>query len=59
MKFKEGNLSDVQVFEKEKGFSWSSNAGKKKLEDNLLPWLGRRAAVGKIPPAGFAKDNRF
>ncbi len=58
-KFKEGSLSDIQVFEKEKGFSWSYGAGKKRTEDNLLPWLARRAAGGKIPPTGFPKDNRF
>jgi len=58
-KFKEGSLSDLQVFQKENGFSWSSSGGKKRLEDNLLPWLGKRAAGGKIPPTGFAKNNKF
>jgi topoisomerase-4 subunit A len=58
-KFKEASLSDLQIFEKEKGFSWSYGAGKKRTEDNLLPWLARRAAGGKIPPTGFPKDNRF
>ncbi len=58
-KFKDGRLSDVQIFKGETGFTWVGSGGKKRMEHNLLPWQGKRASAGKIPPAGFSKSNRF
>jgi len=33
--------------------------GKTRHEPDLSDWLGKRAGVGKRPPYGFPRDNRF
>lgn len=58
-KFRDGILSDIQFFNKEEGFVWTGLRGKEHIEKNILPWLGKRAGAGKIPPSGFAKNNCF
>lgn len=58
MKVKDAKMQDIQIFHKEKGFSW--NNGKEiKIQQNIAPWLGRRAGSGKLPPFGFLKNNNF
>ena len=58
-KFKDGRLSDVQLFHAAQGMKWKASNGKIRIEQEILPWQGKRAASGKIPPSGFGKDNRF
>ena len=58
-RFKDGRLSDIQMFESAQGMKWTASNGKIRIEQDLLPWQGKRAAAGKIPPTGFGKDNRF
>jgi len=58
-KFKDAKLSDVQIFNRDDGFKWRGARGKEHTEYNLLPWHGKRAGAGKIPPPGFNKDNKF
>ncbi|RYE06301.1 MAG: DNA topoisomerase IV subunit A [Rickettsiaceae bacterium] len=57
-KFKDAKLTDVKVFDKEKGLSWIIN-GKLKIEKNLLTWQSVRGSRGALAPTGFAKDNKF
>lgn len=57
-KFKNAKLLDIKIFNKEDGLSWNSN-GKIKLEKNIIAFLGKRGATGKLPPMGFPKNNRF
>lgn len=57
--FKDAKLSDLQIFNRDDGFKWTGARGKDHIEYNLLPWHGKRAGSGKIPPSGFNKDNRF
>jgi len=58
---KGGGLSDIKVFEAEKGLSWTDSAGRvftlslKELAD----WRGNRADAGRLAPKGFPKTNRF
>ncbi len=58
MKMKDAKMQDIQIFPKEKGFSWS-NGKEIKLQQNIAPWLGKRAGSGKLPPFGFLKSNNF
>lgn len=58
-KFRDGILTDIQLFNKEDGFTWTGLRGKIHLEKNLMPWLGKRAGAGKILPSGFARNNKF
>ena len=58
---KDGGLSDLKVFEVEKGLSWIDSAGRvfnlsiKELAD----WRGNRADAGRLAPKGFPKNNQF
>jgi len=58
---KDGGLSDIKVFEAEKGLSWTDSAERvftlslKELAD----WRGNRADAGRLAPKGFPKTNKF
>ena len=57
-KFKEGGLSDAKSFNLEEGLSYKYGAGATVVDD-ITPWIGKRAAAGRLPPNGFPKSNRF
>ncbi len=57
-KYKDGGLSDIQIFNAADGFSYQKTSGVK-TETDLLAWLGHRAQVGKLVPFGFPKSNKF
>ena len=57
-KYKDGGLSDIQIFNEADGFSFCRNGGIK-TETDLITWLGHRAQVGKLAPFGFPKSNKF
>jgi topoisomerase-4 subunit A len=57
-KYKDGGLSDIQIFNESDGFSYS-RAGGTSTEKDLLTWVGHRAQVGKLAPFGFPKNNKF
>ena len=57
-KFKDGNISDIQIFKGEDGFSYN-RAGGLSTEKELIGWLGHRAQIGKVVPFGFPKSNKF
>ena len=57
-KYKDGGLSDIQIFNEAEGFTYT-RAGGTKTETELLTWLGHRAQVGKLAPFGFPKNNKF
>ena len=57
-KYKDGGLSDMQIFNEAEGFTFEKNSCTK-TETGLLGWLGRRGQVGKLVPFGFLKTNKF
>ena len=57
-KYKDGGLSDMQIFNEADGFSYNRSGGIS-VEKDLLTWLGHRAQVGKLAPFGFSKNNKF
>ncbi len=57
-KYKDGGLSDIQIFKESEGFTYT-RAGGTKTETDLMTWLGHRAQVGKLAPFGFPKNNKF
>ena len=57
-KYKDGSLSDLKVFTLAEGLSWK-HGERQFTVTNLTGWLGNRAGVGKMPPNGFPKVNRF
>jgi topoisomerase-4 subunit A len=57
-KYQGGSLSDVRVFTWANGLSWSLG-DRTRTETDMTPWKGERAQVGRLPPNGFPRDNRF
>lgn len=58
-KYPEGvSVSDIKLFNKADGLAYPCGGGTR-IETNLVGWLGHRAQVGKMPPVGFPKSNRF
>ncbi len=57
-KFKDGGLCDAKTFNLEEGLSYKYGAGSTVVDD-IAPWIGKRAAAGRLPPNGFPKNNRF
>ncbi|MCA0042390.1 DNA topoisomerase IV subunit A [Celeribacter litoreus] len=55
----DGGLSDLTTFNWEEGLSWTMGGGNTRTEKDLTPWLGKRAGVGKQPPHGFPRNNKF
>lgn len=51
-------LSDVKFFNLAEGLSFPSGNGIR-VERNMTLWLSKRASVGKIPPVGFPRTNKF
>lgn len=58
MKIKDSNIEDIQIFPEKIGFKWKSPKDFK-IQQNYEPWRGKRASSGKLPPLGFARNNRF
>ena len=60
-RYKEGGLADVRVFTLTDGLSWLDTAGRSfnvKLPE-LRDWIGNRAEIGRLPPKGFPRANKF
>ena len=55
----DGGLSDIKTFDLEEGLSWPATGERTRTEPDMTPWLGKRAGVGKAPPHGFPRDNKF
>ena len=60
-KYKDGGLSDVLPFRRADGLSWTmGGAGTRtRSETDLSAWEGARGSVGRTPPQGFPRDNKF
>ncbi len=57
-KYKDGGISDVKPFNLGTGLTFKYGAGVTQVDD-IMPWLGKRASAGRLPPNGFPKNNRF
>jgi topoisomerase-4 subunit A len=57
-KYKDGHLSDIKCFALKEGLSWASG-DRTRTETDLRAWIGERAQSGRMPPTGFAKNNKF
>ncbi|SMR83299.1 DNA topoisomerase IV subunit A [Aliiroseovarius halocynthiae] len=55
----DGGLSDVKTFNLEEGLSWPATGDRTRTESDMSPWVGKRAGVGKAPPHGFPRNNKF
>ena len=57
-KYKGGKVSDIKLFKAEDGLAYPASGGTR-IERNLIGWMGKRAGVGKLPPVGFPRTNKF
>ena len=51
-------IADIQPFNMEEGLSFAYGSGVREVED-VGPWMGKRAQVGRLPPNGFPRNNKF
>jgi topoisomerase-4 subunit A len=60
-RYKDGGISDLKVFAMEDGLSWGDSAGRNfnRKGDELLEWMGDRAAAGRTVPKGFPRSGKF
>lgn len=60
-KYKDGGLSDATTLALADGLSWAmgGDSGRTRTETDLTQWRTARATAGRLPPAGFPRDNRF
>ena len=58
-RYKEGQLADIKVFNKEDGLSWQMGGGRTRTEHDLITWTAKRGGAGKMPPTGFPRPARF
>ncbi|ALG71284.1 DNA topoisomerase IV subunit A [Azospirillum thiophilum] len=57
-KYKDASVTDVKTFTLAEGLSWRNGERNFNVSD-LTGWMGDRAGIGKMPPNGFPKNNRF
>ncbi len=58
-RYKDGGLSDVTTFKRAEGLRWTMGGGKTRTETDLMNWLGKRGAAGRLPPKGFPRSGKF
>ncbi|UVO52713.1 DNA topoisomerase IV subunit A [Sphingomonas sp. SUN039] len=60
-KFREGSLTDAKTIVLSEGLSWAmgGDSGRTRSETDLMPWRAARGAIGRSPPTGFPRDNKF
>jgi topoisomerase IV subunit A len=60
-KYRDGGISDAQVFQLAEGLNWKDAAGRifNVPRRELRDWIGNRAEAGRLPPKGFPKNNKF
>ena len=58
-RYKDGGLSDLTTFKRAEGLSWTMGGGRTRTEIDLMNWLGKRGAAGRLPPKGFPKSGKF
>lgn len=57
-RYKDGGVSDIKTFNIAEGLCWKMG-DRNRCETGLMPWLGKRAQAGRLPPAGFPRSNKF
>ena len=57
-KYRDAKLGGAKVFNSNEGLSWNLGT-KTRLEKDIMSLRTKRGSVGKMPPSGFPKNNRF
>tara|TARA_Y100001970_G_scaffold45236_1_gene56739 strand:- start:41010 stop:43229 length:2220 start_codon:yes stop_codon:yes gene_type:complete len=57
-RYRDGKISDAQVFNLSDGLSWRSGKSQR-TEADISGWVGKRGQSGRLPPKGFPRNNLF
>jgi topoisomerase-4 subunit A len=57
-RYSDASLSDLRVFRWSEGLTWQLG-DRTRTEADMSPWKGARGQVGRLPPNGFPRNNRF
>ncbi len=57
-KFKDGNLTDIKVFNLSEGLAIKNGSKESNISD-LKSWVAKRAAKGRAAPTGISRNNKF
>ena len=58
-KYKDGGLSRREGLRPCRGPDLEDAASAMRTETDLKDWIGKRAQAGRLPPRGFATNNKF
>ena len=57
-KYKNAEIADISCFKMDEGLSFKHGDNSRQVT-NLKLWIGKRGSVGKLPPVGFPRNNKF
>lgn len=57
-KYKDASLSDLTTLRLDDGLTWQMGE-RTRTERDIRAWSGARGSVGRLPPTGFPRNNRF
>jgi len=60
-RYKDGGMLDIKMFALDAGLSWQDSAERTfvRTREELIEWLGARAAAGRMVPKGFPRTGKF
>jgi topoisomerase-4 subunit A len=57
-RYRDGGLADAKTFTRSEGLTWRLGERTRSHVD-IAPWMAKRGQVGRLPPPGFPRSNRF
>ena len=57
-RYRDGGLADAKTFTRSEGLTWRLGE-RTRSHGDIAPWLAKRGQVGRQPPPGFPRSNRF
>jgi len=60
-RYKDGGVGDIKTFNIADGLTWRDSADRvhSRSREELLEWIGDRAAAGRMVPKGFPRTGKF
>ncbi|MGE0280055.1 MAG: DNA topoisomerase IV subunit A [Rhizobiaceae bacterium] len=60
-RYKDGGVLDAKLFAMDAGLTWQDSADRTftRSREELIEWIGNRAAAGRMVPKGFPRTGKF
>jgi len=60
-RYRDGGIADIKTFALADGLTWQDSAERTftRSREDLLEWMGDRAAAGRMAPKGFPRSGKF